>query len=230
MTKLYTLLGALLFCAATLPAQQTVFKDVKIRRHRNAEKRVLVDKLGKLTFDDTARKLTFEGEAGDHNEVSYDSIDKANFEVTTHMRGGGLSQVVEATGLAGLFVGNKVASGHVNSYWFYLEYLEKEGERPVLFEVPKESSSQVIDKAKSVFGSRVKVNDYPEKGVPIKPGDLKSMSSKQSVKVDKQNHPLPELQPGKATLVVVCPPLAARYVGKGTQVKLHANDQVIAVK
>jgi hypothetical protein len=33
----------------------------------------------------------------------------------------------------------------------------------------------------------------------------------------------------KATIVVVCPPLAARYEGKGNQFKLHANDQVIAV-
>ena len=33
----------------------------------------------------------------------------------------------------------------------------------------------------------------------------------------------------KAAVVVVCPPLAARYAGRGIQFKLHANDQVVAV-
>ena len=43
------------------------------------------------------------------------------------------------------------------------------------------------------------------------------------------DNPLPELKTDKATIVVVCPPLAARYSGKGRQYKLHANDHVIAV-
>jgi hypothetical protein len=40
---------------------------------------------------------------------------------------------------------------------------------------------------------------------------------------------MPEIKEDKATVVVVCPPLAARFAGTGSQVKLHANEQVIAV-
>jgi hypothetical protein len=75
----------------------------------------------------------------------------------------------------------------------------------------------------------VMVTDFPEKGVEIKIEDLKALKSKQEVTVDKTYHPLPELRTDQATVVVVCPPLAARYTGKGIQFKLHANDQVIAV-
>lgn len=37
------------------------------------------------------------------------------------------------------------------------------------------------------------------------------------------------MKPDKATVVVVCPPLAARNAGFGNQFKLHANDEVVAV-
>ena len=40
---------------------------------------------------------------------------------------------------------------------------------------------------------------------------------------------MPEMKPDKATVVVVCPPLAARNAGFGNQFKLHANDEVVAV-
>ena len=55
------------------------------------------------------------------------------------------------------------------------------------------------------------------------------MKSKHKMKADKKNHPLPELKSDKALVVVVCPALAARHAGKGDQIKLHANDKVVAV-
>jgi hypothetical protein len=45
----------------------------------------------------------------------------------------------------------------------------------------------------------------------------------------KQTHPTPEIKSDKALVVVVCPSPAARYSGKGNQVKLHANDHVVVV-
>jgi hypothetical protein len=63
----------------------------------------------------------------------------------------------------------------------------------------------------------------------VEKDELKALQSKQTLKVDKQNHPLPDLKDDKATVVVVCPPLAARDSGKGNQFKLHANGQVVAV-
>lgn len=100
---------------------------------------------------------------------------------------------------------------------------------PCFSRCPKDVSAQVIDKASSLFGSRVAVTNFPEKGTAIKVEELKAFESKQTLKVNKLRHPLPELKADKATVLVACPPLAARNEGRGNQFKLHANDQVIAV-
>ena len=39
----------------------TKFDEVKLRRHKSAEKRELVGKFGVLSFDDDAQQLTFRG-------------------------------------------------------------------------------------------------------------------------------------------------------------------------
>jgi hypothetical protein len=73
------------------------------------------------------------------------------------------------------------------------------------------------------------VNEFPEKGESVEPEKLADFRSKHVLKVDKQNRPVPETRADQATIVVVCPPLAARDSGKGNQFKLHANDHVVAV-
>ncbi|HYU45356.1 MAG TPA: hypothetical protein VEK84_04150 [Terriglobales bacterium] len=229
MRRLLTLICLLFLSASGLSAQPTIFENVKIRRHRSADKRVLVDKVGTLTFDDSTRKVLFKSDAGDRIDVGYDDIGKVVFEVTTHMREGAFSEVIKGVGLPGLVAGSVVASTHVKDYWFYLDYKDHDRSESVLIDVPKSSSAQVINKAQSVFGPRVTVTDFPEKGAEVKVEDLKALKSKHVLKVDKQSHPLPDVKPEKATVVVVCPPLAARFTGKGIQFKLHANDQVIAV-
>jgi hypothetical protein len=229
MRRLFTLIWLLLFTASGLSAQKTVFENVKIRRHRSADKRVLVDKLGTLTFDDSARTLRFKSEAGDRIEVGYDDVEKVVFDVTTHMRGTAIAQVIQAATMAGTIVGSAIAGAHVNDYWFYLDYKDHGQNESALLVVPKNSSARVIDKATSVFSSRVTMTDFSEKGAAVKMEDLKALKSKQVLKIDKQSHPLPEIRPDQATVVVVCPPLAARDAGKGNQFKLHANDQVVAV-
>jgi hypothetical protein len=196
---------------------------------------VLVDKVGVLTFDDAGRKLTFASHAGDKFEVGYDDVAKAVFEVTTHMRGGWLPVVVAAAGVPGAIASAVIAGIHVHDYWFYLEYKNGDHNEQVLLEVPKESSEKVIGKATSLFGSRVTMPEFQEKGETIEKGEeldekhLPDLRSKHTMRVDKENHPLPEVKPDKATVVVVCPSLAARNVGLGNQYKLHANDRVIAV-
>jgi hypothetical protein len=229
MRRLLPLLGLLLLSASPVVAQKTVFQYVKIHRHRSAEKRVLVDKLGTLTFDDTAKRLIYESDADDHIDVAYDDVERVVFDSATRMRGGVLAAVVGAAPLAGPITSAAVAGGHVSDYWFYLKYKSGDRDESALLVVPKNSSARVIAEATGVFGIRATVTDYPQKGEAIKMEDLKALKSKQTLRVDKTNHPMPEIRPDKATVVVVCPPLAARYAGKGNQFKLHANDQVVAV-
>ncbi len=215
-----------LLAAVPASAEHAVFSNVKIRAARSAQDRRLIDKVATLTLDDATRKLTVVQEGGsDRNlNVGYDDVQKVIFDVTTHMRGGALSQMVG--GLAGA----AIASKHVNDYWCYLEYKKPDGSTaPYLIEVKKESSEQVIAKMKATFGDKVTVAEFPEQAEEVDKSQLKALQTKHEQKPNHEQHPLPELKADKALVVVVCPPLAARYEGKGNQFKLHANDEVIAV-
>jgi hypothetical protein len=203
--------------------------NAKLHRHKSSENPVLVDKIGVLSFDDAGRRLTFKDDAHDKFEIPYDSVTEVVFDVTTHMRGGTASQVLMATGLPGTMAGKAIARAHVHNYFFYLEYRTGGHDEQILLEVPHDSSKKVIDKATSIFGSKVTLADYQEKGEQIDPAKLPDVKSKDLVKIDKHSHPLPEAKPDKALIIIVCPPLAARYAGHGNQFKLHANDHVIAV-
>ncbi|MGH9577011.1 MAG: hypothetical protein ACRD3R_06195, partial [Terriglobales bacterium] len=92
----------------------------------------------------------------------------------------------------------------------------------------KETSDQVVEKMRAIFGNRVILAEFPE-AVEMDKNTLAALQTKHDIKVDKKNRPMPELKPDKALVVAVCPPLAARFAGGGNQFKLHANDKVIAV-
>ncbi len=222
MKRCCTLFWIVVFCSFGLCDEQTVFKDIKIHRHHSAQKRVLVDKSGTLVFDDSTHKLSFTDDAQDHFEASYDDVVKAVFDSTARMRGGVLAGAVPIAGIA-------IQAAHVNKYWLYLAYKDQGRDEDVLLEAPGDHSDEVIAKARAAFGARVTVSDFPEKGAEIKPADLPALKSKHSLKVSKEIHPMPEIKPDKATILVVCPPLAARYAGMGNQYKLHANDKVVVV-
>ena len=121
------------------------------------------------------------------------------------------------------------ARQHVTDYWFYLEYKSGDHSEPVLFDIPKGSSEKVIAKARDLFGSRVTMAEFDEKGEEIDPNTLPDLKSRHTFTADIRDHPSPEVKPEKATVVVVCPALEARYTARGNQFKLHANDHVIAV-
>jgi hypothetical protein len=197
-------------------SEDTKFEGVKIRRHMSAEKRELVDKTGVLSFDDDAQKLTFQSKAGDNFAIPYSDITKVIFDRDTH-------------GSA------KMASIHLHDRWLYLEYRQGDHSEKVLLIVPKATYDKAIAKSQSLFGDCVTIANYPEKGESVdKDGDvdksrIPDWKAKYSIKLDRTAHPLPEVRPDKATIVVVCPPLTARETGYGGEFKLRANGKVIAV-
>jgi len=198
-------------------SETTKFEHVKIRRHKSAEKRELVDKVGVLGFDDDAQKLTFRSGAGDNFAVPYSDITKIVFDTDTH----------GATW---------IASVQVHDRWLYLEYRQGDHLEKVLLVLPRAIYDKATAKSQSLFGEYVTIANYLEKGEPIvdKEGDMDKsripdLRSKHSMKLDRTAHPLPEAKSDKATIVVVCPPLAARATGGGSQFKVHANGRVIAV-
>jgi len=227
-------LAIFLFIGISFLFSETIkFEDIKIRRHKSAEKRELVDKIGVLSFEDDARKLTFRSEAGDNFAVPYSDITKVVFDADAHMNAGAKSVAVSALSpLAGALVGRI----RVHDRWLYLEYSQGDHSEKALLVLPGAICEKATAKTQSLLGERVTIANYFEKGEPIidKDGDIDKsrvpdLKSRESMKLDRTTHPLPEVKPDKATIVVVCPPLAARNTGWGNQFKLHANGKVIAV-
>src|SRR5579863_937745 len=230
MKNILILVWTLLTLAPNLFGQQTVFQSVKIRRRSGADKHTLVDKVGTLTFDDTAHKLIFKGERHENLEIGYQEVEKAVSEVTTHMRAGGVSRAISFVEIPfGVMVASAIAGVHVNSHWLYLRYRDGDRENSVLIEAPEDDSVQIEGKTAAAFGSKLTVTHFAEKASDLTLRDIKGLKSKQVVKVDKSNHPLPEIRPDKATVVIVCPTLAAHRAGSGVQFRVFANDEVVAV-
>lgn len=201
--------------------------DAKIYRHKSPENRTFTNKVGLLTFDDDTKQIRFKDDSLDKLEIPYESVNEILFEVTSHIRGGtAKSFVAGAVPVVGMVTGPALWGQHVHNYWVYVEYGEQKNK--MLFEVPHESSKAIIDKATRTFGSKVTLTDYPQQGKQIDPAKLPDSKSKETMTIDKRDHPLPEVQPDKATIVVVCPPLNG-YNGRSYQFKVHANDRVIAV-
>jgi hypothetical protein len=221
--SIFAFVAVCLLLAGRTSAQQAAFPEVKTRFSKSPTDRVLVDKSAELVLDDGARQLVVKN-AERPLTVGYDAIQKIVFDVSTHMRGGAMSQLI------GGVAGAVIAGQRVNDYWCYLEYRDSGGTvQPYMIEVPKESSANLIEKMRAVFAEKVTVTEFTEKDEPVEKSTLKELQSKHDIKVNKQNHPMPEVRPGQALLVVVAPPLAARFSGKGVQMKLHANDKVVAV-
>jgi hypothetical protein len=217
MSKAAYLATFLFLSISLLFSENTKFEGVKIRRHKSADKRELVTKTGVLSFDDDAQKLTFQSKAGDNFAVRYSDISKVVFDTDTH----------GATW---------IASVHVHDRWLYLDYRQGDHSQKILLVLPRAIYDQATAKSQSLFGERVTIANYSEKGQSIvdKDGDIDKSripdwKSKYSIKLDRTAHPLPEVKSDKATIVVVCPPLTARATGRGGEFKLHANGKVIVV-
>lgn len=200
----------------------STFDKVKVRRNKSESDRRLVDKNADLTFDDAEQAMVIAYE-GQRLRVKYSDVIKVLFDTSSHMRGGAAGTLI------GGVVGAAISAKGVTDYWFYFEYKDADGKpKPFLMEVYKEEAEQFIQKATAVFGDRVAVVNYPA-GSDIDKNTLKALQAKHEMKPNKSDHVAPELKPDKALVVVVCPPLAARYSGGGNQFKLHANDEVVAV-
>lgn len=211
-----------LLLSALCSAQPATFSKVKVRFSQPGDRR-MVDKDVDLTFDDAQGRLITRGEHKPLN-VKYGDVQKVVFDVSRHMRGGAMSQVV------GGLVGVAMAAQRVNDYWMYIEYKAADGTTtPYLMEIDKENAYTVIQKAQAVFGDRASVTAFTEAAMDIDKNLLKDLQSKHEMDPNKKDHPLPEFKTDKALVVVVCPSLAARYSGKGIQFKFHANDQVVAI-
>jgi len=199
-------------------AQQTSFDDVKIR-FTPTNQHLAVDKNALLVFDDGARRLVVK--SGDRPlDVSYEDIHKIVLE--TDHRGVDPAKFM-------ITVGGAWAPEKRKTLWFYLEY--KQTDRPpesYLIRIGEKIKQQFVEKAKAVFGGKVVFPEFPEQPEALDKEQLPEREMKFSAKQDKKNHPLPDINPDKALVVVVCPAINTRYVGRNP-LKIHANNRVVGI-
>ena len=224
----------LLLAAAAIgrSAEPVTFPDVMVRQSKKAGDQRLVDRRADLVFDDVAQRLKVKAER-EPLDIDYADVTKVIFEVTEHMRGHneGAFWTAAAGSVVpgGALASEAVAAQHVKDYLCYLEVRQQDGSsEPYVIEVGKHSMEAVKAKMNAAFPGRTR--DQPMIiGQKINRHQLKDLSSMHSVTVLKQPRPMPDVLPDKALVVVVEQTPSARSSGKGTQVKLHANDRVVAV-
>src|SRR6185295_4953331 len=179
----------LLWSRATAP-QPTVFTDVKVRFNRSEKDRRLVDKVAVLVFDSAARKLVVNSPESPERSLNipYDTIQDIHFEITTHMRGGVLAELIGAAAAVSVGVpeaGVPLSSKKVNDYWCYIEYLDSSSRiRNQMLEIGKNSSDRVFETMVQTFGDRVKKVEFAEQAEPIEKSSIADLQSKHQIKVD----------------------------------------------
>jgi hypothetical protein len=225
------LLTLTLFSPQVTQTQRVSFTDVKVRFSRNEKDRRLVDKDAVLMLDPGSRNLVVSFPEK-QLAIPYDDVRRVQFEVTTHMRGGFLSELAGAAGasvgVAG--AGAPLAAKRVTDYWCYIEYVDANSQlRNQMLEIGKDITDRVMGTMMQTFGDRVSKVEFTELANSVDKSSIADLQSKHDLKVDKKNHPVPTVEASKALIVVVCPPLAARKAGKGNQFKVHANDRAVIV-
>ena len=225
----------LLLCAATAAAQQATFTDVKVRFVKSNE-REMDEKGADLAFDQAARRLRVK--SGDRPlDVSYDDVQKVVVEVDTLGRKAGFGASFVGMFAGGLLFGNAIATSidkpFDNDHFVYFEYKKPDGSSaPYGLTIGKQSVPQVLKALQAAFGDRLQVPGFDEKPEEMDKKQLASGKTRyRYLNTDKQ-HPLPELRPDKALVVVATPATIMRRIGPEKRygiTSLHANDVLVGV-
>jgi hypothetical protein len=229
-------LTTLLLLAATLAgAQQATFADVKAR-FAKSDKREMDEKGADLIVDAGARRLRVK--SGDRPlDVAYDDVQKVLVEVDTLGRKAGFGASFIGMFAGGLLFGNAIATSidkpFDNDHFVYLEYRKPDGSIAGYgLVVGRESVPQVLKALEVAFGERVQVPVFSEKAEEVDKTPFAAEKTRlRYLNTDKQ-HPLPELRPDKALVVIATPATIMRRIGPEKRygiTRLWANHTIVGV-
>ncbi|MBZ5704859.1 MAG: hypothetical protein LAN63_05860 [Acidobacteriia bacterium] len=256
--KRLVILAVLLLLAISTAAQQATFTDVKVRFVKS-DKREMDEKGADLMLDQAARRLRVK--SGDRPlDISFDDVQKVVVEVDTLGRKANFGASFVGLAAGGFLFGNTIATSidkpFDNDHFVYLEYKQPNGSiAPYGMTIAKQSVPQALKALQTAFGDRVQVPVFDEKSekmekaqlvsgrtaiagpdsIPVLVGDKQQIIPAKAhlryINTDKQ-HPLPELRPDKALVVVATPATIMKRIGPekhyGVTI-LHANYVLVAV-
>ena len=225
----------LLLFAATLSAQQATFSDVKARFVKSND-REMDEKGADLILDDAARRLRVK--SGDRPlDVAYDDVQKVVVEVDTLGRKAGFGASFLGFAVGGWLFQNAIATSidkpFKDDHFVYLEYKKPDGSIAWYgLVVGKESVPAALKALQAAFGEHLEIPAFSEKAEQV---DKKQFSDEKIrihyLNTDKQ-HPLPELRPDKALVVVATPATIMRRIGPEKRywiASLWANGRLVGL-
>ena len=233
-------LYAVLFFAEPATAQRVAFKDVRIRFNTNDRKQV--ESSASLIFDDTSRKVLVES-GQKPIQIDYGDVAQVIFDwrLRIHRRGaakeiglGTLVDVYRKSGgrgseSIGRTIDDRLAATEINELTNRVMMIQTNtpgSMSPFVIDMGIDDANAVIAKAKQIFGKNIYIPDV-QIGYEIDKKSLPAAKTKHAVTIGK-DHPEPQVRPDKALIVVACPKVDIPG-SSGWQMKLHANDSVIAV-
>ncbi len=214
-------------------AVSSVFPKAKVRFARDKD-RLLVDEDADLVLDDSARRLVVRN--GHHPlNIGYDDVRKVVIELNTHPRKPGFGASFLGMLGGGLLFGGAIATSIDKpldlDHFVYLEYaMAGGGTASYLLSLDKGCVPRALKVIKAAFGDRVLVATFDERLEHIEKDQTKAPFPLFKAKATALIHPLPELRPDKALVVVSCPATFFRQnkaEKSGFGVSIQANDTVV---
>ena len=233
-------LYVVLFLAEPATAQRVAFNDVRIRFNTNDRKQV--ESPASLIFDDTSRKVLVES-GQKPIQINYGDVVQVIFDwrLHIHRRGAatqiGLGTVVDVyrksggrgSESIGRTIDDRLAATEkkeLTSRVMMIQTKTLGSVSPFAIDIGIDDANAVIAKAKQIFGMNIYIPDV-QIGYEFDKKSLPAAKTKHTVTIGK-GHPEPQVRPDKALIVVACPKVDIPG-SSGWQMKLHANDSVIAV-
>jgi len=236
----FAFLCAVLFLPEPATAQRIAFDRVRIRFTTNDRKQS--ESSASLIFDDASRRIRVES-GQKPIEINYDDVGQVIFDWRLRIQRRGTAKQFGLDAVTDLYrnVGGRGAESigrtindrldataikEVTDRLMMIRTTTPGALSPFVIEIPIDDASQVVTKATQVFDKKVYIPDV-QIGYEIDKKNLADAKTKHTVTISK-NHPEPQVRPDKALIVIACP--KPNITGSsGWQMKLHANDSVVAV-
>jgi hypothetical protein len=233
----HTAAATFVLLSAALPsvAQPLTCNDVKVRFPD--AKKVMTEKAATLMLDDAAQRLVVKCSERPL-DVAYKDVQKVVVEVNTIGSKTGFGAKFLGVLAGGLLFGTAITTAidrpFDDDHFVYLEYATEAGTQPYLINIGRTSVPRVLQQVQAVFADRVLLPTFDEKPERSPKFTGKGAGRKIRCMATAKQHPLPEMRPDKALVVVVMPATimqrsAAEKKGSGAVIFLDGNPVAVVM-
>lgn len=225
------------FCVAATrsPAQVHSFPDVRVR-FAKLDSREMIEKKANLTIDLGARRILVKS-ADRPLDIGFDEVQKSVIELDTLGRKAGFAASIAGLIAGGILFGNSVTTAidkpFDGDHFLYLRHgIPGGGSGEYGLVIGRASVPKALPALQAAFGARLEVSVFTEKVEAMDKGKLPSVKDAYHYTNTDRVHPMPEVRPDKALVVVVTPATIMRNFGPGRPngtAPLYANGTLVGV-